>query len=490
MRKWIIALVILLILAAAGWFAYQRVWLPRQQAAEEPAYETAIVGRGSIASTVSATGNIEPETEISLVFRAPGTVSNVYVVEGQEVAAGDLLAELDTTDLTLGLAQARAAADISEAQLAKLEQPPSEDDLLTAQAAVEVAQNGVAGAEASLKAAQAAYRDLLAGPSDAQRLVNQAQVRQAEANVKTAQHAYNEIKALPNAGALPQAAQLEQATVALEVAKAQAAITDEPPTQAQITAALNQIAQAEVGVRQAQSNLLTAQKNLDTLLEGPDEQDLRIARAQLQQAQIGLLQAENNLNNAQLMAPFAGVVTQVNIKAGEQAGAGLPAVVVTDLDHLKMDVLVDEIDVRQVAVGQPVRIRVDALPGDDLTGLVTEVAPTASNVGGVIAYPVTVTPDPSDAPLRAGMSATAFITTANVDDAVLVPNRFIQLDRETDRAYVYKLVNGEPVFQEVELGLRNERMSQVLAGLEDGDEVALITRSSEERLRGAIFGGP
>jgi HlyD family secretion protein len=102
---------------------------------------------------------------------------------------------------------------------------------------------------------------------------------------------------------------------------------------------------------------------------------------------------------------------------------------------------------------------------------------------------VTVVPDPTEAPLRAGLSATAIITTADVEDAVLLPNRYIQRNRETGQAFVNKLVDGEPVLQAVELGLRNERESQILAGLTDGDEVALVTLSSEEQLRGALFGG-
>jgi HlyD family secretion protein len=179
----------------------------------------------------------------------------------------------------------------------------------------------------------------------------------------------------------------------------------------------------------------------------------------------------------------------VNIKAGEIANNARPAVVLTDLSQFKMKVLVDEIDVRQVAVGQPVRLSVDALPGAEITGKVTEISPTASNVGGVVAYEVTVVPDPTDEPLRVGMSATAIITTANVDNVVLAPNRFITIDRNTGVAYVFKMVNGEPVRQQVELGLRNERESQILAGLQEGDQIALVTQTSEERLRGALFGG-
>jgi hypothetical protein len=106
----------------------------------------------------------------------------------------------------------------------------------------------------------------------------------------------------------------------------------------------------------------------------------------------------------------------------------------------------------------------------------------------VVAYEVEIIPRTNNAPLKAGMSATAIITTAEVDNVLLVPNRYVQLDRESGRAFVQKLLNGEPVLQEVELGLRNDRFSQVVAGLNDTDQIALIRTSSEDRLRGALFG--
>lgn len=489
MRRVLIILITLALLGVGGWFGYQRFQQIQAEQNAVPSYETTAVQRGSIASTVSAIGNIEPEAQVSLTFRTAGRIDKVLVGAGQAVDAGQVLAELETTDLTLALAQAKISREISEAQLAKLETPSSAEDIAAAQAAVVVAQTSVAGAEAALASAQASYRQLSAGPSAAQQTVNLAQVRQAEANLKQAQQAYNQVKNQPNIGMLPQSAQLEQATVALEVARAQAALTEEGADQAQISAALNQIAQAEVGLRQAQSNVITAQNNLKSLLEGPNEEDVRIARAQVRQAALNELQAEYGLTNAQLVAPFTGVVSQVNIRQGELSGGQLAAIVLTDLTQFHMTVLVDEIDVRQVAVGQPARLSVDALPDRDLTGRVTEISPVANDVAGVIAYEVTLVPDPTDAPLRAGMSATAIITTAQVDNVVLLPNRYIQLDRETDQAFVYKLVNGEPALQEIELGLRNERESQVLAGLTDDDTVALITATSSERLRGALFGG-
>jgi HlyD family secretion protein len=489
MRRTFLILFLLLLLGSGGWAVYQFFWLPRQVAAEQPTFETVNISRGSIASTVSATGNIEPEAEVALSFRSAGRVDKLLVNAGQTVQAGQLLAALETTELTLSLAQAKIGLEISRAQLAKLEVPPDQSDVLAAQAAVEVAQTGVAGAEAALQSAQANYQDLLAGPSDAQRTVNLAQLRQAEVNLRTAQQAYNEVRWQANVGELPQSAQLEQATIAYELAKAQAELSEESASQAQRAAALNQIAQAQVQLRQAQSNVVTARNNLQNLLAGPSQEDLAIARAQVRQAQLSQLQAENTLANVQLFAPFDSVVSQVNVRQGELTNGALPALVLIDLARFHMTVLVDEIDVRQVQVGQPVRISIDALPDGEITGKVSEIAPMASDINGVIAYEVTIVPDPTNAPLRAGMSATAIITTAQVDNVVLLANRYIQIDRETERAYVHKMINQQPVLQEVEVGLRNERQSQILAGLTDGDTVALITTSSEERLRGAIFGG-
>ena len=490
MRKFLTIFIILLVIGGVGWAGYRYYWLPRQEAAQKPTYETLGVKRGGIASTVSATGNIEPEAQISLAFRnAGGRVDKVLVSVGQPVIKGQLLAALDTTELTLALAQAKVSQEISQAQLEKLLLPPTANDLAAAQAAVQVAQISVAGAEASLNSAQASYRQLLAATSPEQKTVNEAQVRQAEANVTQAQHAFNEVKDLPNVGALPQSAQLEQATLALEAARAQAALTERGPDQAQVASSLNQIAQAQVGLRQAQANVITARNNLQTLLAGPKKVDVEIAQAQVRQAQLSQLQSENNLTNAQLVAPQDGIISQVNILQGELAGGTLPAMILTDLTSFHMKVLVDEIDVRQVQVGQVVRLSVDALPDEEITGKVTEISPTANNVNGVTAYEVTVVPGATKAPLRAGMSATAVITTAQVDNVVLLPNRFIQVDRNTKQAFVYKLVNNQPVLQEVQLGLRNETEKQILAGLTDGDQVALLTTSAAERLRGAIFGG-
>lgn len=488
MRRWL-TLLLVVALAAGGWYGYQ-YWLKTRQAAQEvPAYETVTVTRGTIASTVSATGSIQPNAEVTLSFRTPGLVTQVAVTAGQTVAQGDVLASLDTTDLVLTLAQAKVTLEINEAQLAKAEKPASAEDIAAAEANVQVAQANIAGAQAALASAQAGYDKLVAGPTEEERTVNRAEVMQAEANVKRAQQAYDQVRHLPSIAATQQSADLERATQALEVAQAKAALTDMPPDAAQLAAARNQIAQAEVAVAQAQGGLITAQSQLATLQDGPAEEDLAVLRAQVRQAQINQLQAENALANAQIVAPFAGVVTAVNLDAGTFSNTALPDIVLTDLSSFYMELLVDEIDVRQIEVDQPVAIRLDALPDADVTGRVTKLARTATDVNGVKVYEGAITLDPTDAPLRAGMSATALVTTADLDNVLLVPNRFIQINRENGSAFVYKLVNGAPVRQTVELGVRNEGVTEIVDGLASDDTLALVTQSSQEELRGTLFGG-
>ena len=79
MGRYLVALVIVVALAAGGWLFYQRIWLPRHATQSEPSYETVTVQRGPIDSTVTATGSIRPEAEVSLAFRTPGVVTDVCV---------------------------------------------------------------------------------------------------------------------------------------------------------------------------------------------------------------------------------------------------------------------------------------------------------------------------------------------------------------------------------------------------------------------------
>jgi multidrug efflux pump subunit AcrA (membrane-fusion protein) len=159
----------------------------------------------------------------------------------------------------------------------------------------------------------------------------------------------------------------------------------------------------------------------------------------------------------------------------QPATGGLqPAIVLADLSDFHIDVGVDEIDVGRLAEGQNAAISVDALPGAPITGVVERIAPTATESAGVVSYVVTVAIDPTAAPIRAGMSAIVDIITDTRDGVLVIPNRFIRIDRSTGRSYV-NVKRGDQI-EEVEIvtGLRNDNESEVLQGLGEGDELIIV----------------
>jgi multidrug efflux pump subunit AcrA (membrane-fusion protein) len=135
-------------------------------------------------------------------------------------------------------------------------------------------------------------------------------------------------------------------------------------------------------------------------------------------------------------------------------------------------------------------VEVDALPEKKLTGSLMSVAPSAASTPtGGVSYKVRIDIDPTDAPLRAGMSATATILASTRDNVLLVPNRAVQIERDSGQTFVENLTDGVPQKVEVRLGLRTEQQSEVRDGLAEGDQVIIRNRSSLEKLQQTFQGG-
>jgi len=452
MRRFLIILIVLAVVAAGGLWVYTNFFANAEQ--PEVKREDYRVQRGTLAALVNTTGTILPAGQTTLSFKGTGRIAEVLVTEGQEVHAGQPLARLETTDLEVTVAEAELALAQVQAQLVRVQSPPSEYDL--------------AAARAALESAKAAYQRLLAGPTREEILVARASLDQAEAALAQAQAAYNQVADRPDVAMLPQALQLQQATINYNAAQASFNLTQRKPSGAELTAAKSAIAQAEA--------------TLARLQEGVSAEDLLIAQLQVEQAQLRLDQARDLLAEATLTAPHDGTITVVGVKRGEMSGMQ-PAFVLTDLSRYHIDAMIDEIDIGRIAEGQPVTITLDALPGELLSGRIDRIAQTATADAGVVTYKVTISLDPTAAALRAGMTANAGIVTERRDGVLLAPNRFIRIDRLTGKAFVDRLAGGQLQPVEIQIGLRDESLSEVLAGLEEGDVIVLVQESSRKQLQ-------
>ena len=92
---------------------------------------------------------------------------------------------------------------------------------------------------------------------------------------------------------------------------------------------------------------------------------------------------------ALIAAPFDGAILAVQIREGEWASPGAPAIVLAATEPLILEVNVDEVDVALISEGQTAHLSFDALrdiQGEEITGTVTYIAPSSTNVGGAVAY--------------------------------------------------------------------------------------------------------
>ncbi len=518
----ILIVILVLVLVGAGIFFLMQ----RQQAAAEQQFEIlreATVTRDLIASTVNATGSIEPESLVTLTFGLNGSIAAVDAVRGQEVAAGDVLAQLDTAELALAVQQARDALRIQELTMdQRLNSAPSpaqlastQADIQAAEANLQVAQANLASAEAGLQQSQAQRAQLLAGATPGQIAQAESQVAAARQQQKQAQETYNrtiecvkftppggteEQEVCPGLGAPEEQARaaLETATLNLQATEAQLADLNNPAGPADIQVADAAIAGAVAGVQAAEGNVAAAEAQLararaaaELQLEKPSADETAILEAQVDSARTNLELAELRLRQGQLIAPIGGRVAGVLVSEGEQAAPGAPAMTILNEGAYHITVSVDEIDIDRVEVGQEVLITLDALPDEPVQGIVSEIAPTSTSTSGVVTYLVTINIDESAATnLRPGMSASAAITVDELDGVLVVPNWAVRLNRETGEAFVLiRRADGTIDEVVVETGLRNEQFSEVLSGLSEGDVVVLTNEREGLNFLGGGFGG-
>ena len=465
MKRVITIVLVLGAIIGLTWFSYQTFGgqAVQKQALDDSDLEKFAVERGAIAATVSATGSIAPEAEVTLTFELGGKLEEILVEEGQTVKAGEPLARLETASLELQVAQAQANLALNEARLQQAMRKADAEDIVAA--------------EAELASAKANYDKVKAGPTEEELIVAKADMEKAAIALQKAQAEYDQVAWVPGLSALPQSAALQQASIDYERAKANYEQIAQPPTESELKSAWAQVVQA--------------QTKLDKLRKNPETEEIAIAQAQVDQAQAQLEEAQLNLEKAVITAPFEGVVASLGAKVGELVSSGTAMVMLVDISNFHIDVEIDEIDISQIAVGQEVLITLDALPDKEIAGHIEAIAPTASSSdGGVVSYVVTVAIEPTDAPMRAGMSANTTITTDRKDDALIVPNRYIQIDRESGKMYVERLEeDGLTSRVEIETGMRDELSSEVVAGLAEGDTIVLRSLSGRERLQ-QTFGPP
>jgi len=200
--------------------------------------------------------------------------------------------------------------------------------------------------------------------------------------------------------------------------------------------------------------------------------DLKSQEISLQQRKTALSDAKEKLADYFIRAPIDGVATNVAVKNGNSASAG--TAIATIIARQKIaEILLNEVDVAKVKIGEKTNLTFDAVAGLTITGEIAEVDVLGAVSQGVVSYGVKIAFDTQDDRIKPGMSVSVAIITGVKQDVLTVPNAAIK--SEGTQTYIEVLENGAPVKKEVAEGLSSDTITEITDGINEGDEVITQT---------------
>ncbi len=409
---------------------------------EEPTPTTQAVIEDFV-PVVSATGKILPERFASLSVTVAGVVADVPVSEGDFVTENQLLiqikggeqAQASVMSAKFELANAKEALDelydntnllAAEALNTAEDAEDALEDLLDTELQEALALQAIADAEKAVEDVERVYNYTTNTADQADIDAQKAQVILAEDALEDAiedfeehEHKNEDDIVRANFLARKSAAQQEYDSAVrrlnallstgdpVDIAVAEA---DLATAQAQLSQARRDWERVQEGPEPGDVALLEAQienayRDYEIYKNGPDPDDVAVLEARIANTEAQLDAAEAALEDLQLLSPFDGVVSELDINPNEWVSPGNPVILLADLSHLRVETTdLNEIDVAQIKIGDKAIVTFDALPDVVVEGTVTKIAPKDSEGSGVN-YPVVLELDEIPEGLRWGMTA-------------------------------------------------------------------------------------
>lgn len=401
--------------------------------------EVAAVKLDTIYNTTMITGKIQGKTDVSIVPKIAGKVSEVLVKVGQDVKAGDTIAILDKADLQDRVEQAKASLDTASVGVEQAKGAVS-----SAQVGVKQAQVALQQAKDSIKSIQAAY-NLAKASYDA----NYEKIQNAKLNLERSKTLYEQ--------GIISKVELEQAELA-------ASNSNVNVLEAQLAQARESLNQSNNGVKQAEVGVEQAQAAYNQALKG-----VKQAEAGYNQAKIVYDQTVNALKDAVITSPIDGVVYSVNVDSGEIASAAAPIATVTSIDKAYAKVDVTEKLLVKLTVGSKINVDIPSVSSKKFQGIITSINPVANVQNNL--YSVEVEIENKDHIIKPGMFAKVEFRTDYKDNVMVINSEAVTTNG--DKKVVYVEENGKAVERVVETGLDNGEYVEITKGLKVGDKVII-----------------
>jgi len=369
---------------------------------ELPEKQEVSVQRGDIAIDITAVGNLLFSNEEELSFEVSGTVGEVLVEIGDSVKEGQVLVKLDSDEWEEHLDALESGFTVAERNLTTAERnlTSAERNLTSAERNVTTAERKLFVEKADLIQAQISLQTAESN-LDAVEEVQAAReaVEDAETDLKIAQAKLKE--ALQTAFGEPNfwlnEVNLAQARLTQAQQELAEVLADQGVATSEVSIKKLQVELAEARLEQAQNAVVDAEQDIADAEQGIADAEQAIADAEqgIADAEQGIADAQQELDEARatsrvIVAPLDGLITRVNVSAGDAVRKWVVAVVLADPTKFEATFMVGEVDILQVKLGGEAWVEVDALQGMSLPAKVTYISPTATIQSGVVNYRVKV----------------------------------------------------------------------------------------------------
>ena len=450
-RKGNVKLVLIVMAAVAGFafLVFGGSASSSGETADSTSYLSSIVERGDLAVEVTDRGNLESASNVEHRCEVEGRVGGgtsggttiLWIIEeGTQVKEGELLVELDSSNLEDMEKTQRIAYEnaLSTYELAKAEKETSEKTIKEHEEGIFIQEEKT----------------------------NQSLVTVEEENLKRAQELVKHSEMLYRKGF--------ETSEALEAAR--------------------------FAVTSATLNLESAQLALNVFLDVTKDRTLtqlkgeleskraamRAEKTKVEQEKERLDKVVTQLGNCKIIAKAEGMVVyykparswgrqEDDIQEGTSVRERQKLIILPDLENMQVRMLVHESKIDWIKAGQPARIRIDAFADQVLTGVVTTVATTPEQGPWYDRdkrnYPVNIKIDEPIEGLKPGMTAETTILVEKMVDVVKVPVNCVRTVGQSSECYVIQSGNPNPEKRLVTLGRSNDVHIQILSGLKEGDRV-------------------
>ena len=446
---------------------------------------------------VSVSGKVVAAKDVDLGFSQSGRITGVYVSVGDRVAQGATLAVIENGDQRATLLQRQAALQNQQAKLAALKAGTRQEEIAVAQSSVERDTQALIDAlQDAYRAADGAVHNTLDQFISNPRTNPALSFSVSDSNIKTSV----ESKRLAaeatlsawgggvfelNAGSdLPQAASAAQSNLSSVVSllsDANTAInraissTQVPQAtlddySAAVATARTNVNVSIASVSSAKSALDASRKNLALKVAGSTQEDISAQEAQTAGAAADVAAAAAQLQKTFISAPFSGIITTVDAKAGKIVSPNTPEISMISTGAFQIESYVPEINIALVAVGDKASVTLDAYGDKKFSASVVSVDPAETVRDGVSTYRAMLQFDAQDPLIKSGMTANVAIVTDVKESVLSVPQGLVVY--RDGKTFVRVLAGKSIVEREVALGgVSSLGEVEVLLGLNQGDTI-------------------